>query len=237
MQRRSVSPERSLAVERSKLPAGWEPMAVKPVVQEANEQGSSARSRRAEIARRATRLFAEKGYDATSIFEICEAAGIGRSLLYHYFRTKQEILRAIHENTLRPLMEQYRHIYQTAPDPASALRGFSRAYLTKMAENIDEAIVWGRERKALQADEPYWREVEQFGAEFRGMLESSIRRGIASGAFREIDVALALRTWANIHHHTYTWLNPEGRISIDEISDFFMSVFLDGVSASSEAAD
>ena len=38
------------------------------------------------IARAAARLFAERGYDATSVREIVEAAGVAKPTLYYYFR-------------------------------------------------------------------------------------------------------------------------------------------------------
>jgi AcrR family transcriptional regulator len=195
------------------------------------EQGAGGSSRRIEIARCATRLFAEKGYDATSILDICEAAGIGRGLLYHYFRTKEEILRVIHEKTLRPLIDQFRSIYAEHDDPRDVLRGFSAALLCKMAENRDEAIVWGHERKALRADTPYWKEALLLGAEVNDMLQSTFERGIALGIFRPMDVQLAMLTWKNLHNHTYTWMDPGGRLSAQEISDFFVDVFLRGITA------
>ena len=41
------------------------------------------------IARAAARLFAERGYDATSVREIVEAAGVAKPTMYYYFRSKE----------------------------------------------------------------------------------------------------------------------------------------------------
>jgi AcrR family transcriptional regulator len=47
---------------------------------------------RTKIVRVAARLWAEKGYDTTTVDEICAAAGIGRSTYYHHFESKEQLL-------------------------------------------------------------------------------------------------------------------------------------------------
>jgi AcrR family transcriptional regulator len=47
---------------------------------------------RSNIVRAAARLWASKGYDATTVDEICAAAGIGRSTYYHHFESKDQLL-------------------------------------------------------------------------------------------------------------------------------------------------
>ena len=50
-----------------------------------------------QIIETAAKLFAEKGFDATSIDDIAEACGVAPGLIYHYFDSKSEILRALLE--------------------------------------------------------------------------------------------------------------------------------------------
>lgn len=52
------------------------------------------------ILLKALALFSEKGYDATSVREICEAAGVTKPTLYHFFGSKEGVYRAIVEGTL-----------------------------------------------------------------------------------------------------------------------------------------
>jgi AcrR family transcriptional regulator len=47
------------------------------------------------ILKQALQLFSEKGYDATSVREICEAAGITKPTLYHFYGSKEGVYRAI----------------------------------------------------------------------------------------------------------------------------------------------
>lgn len=52
------------------------------------------------ILQKALGLFSEKGYDATSVREICEAAGITKPTLYHFYGSKEGVYRAIVEGAL-----------------------------------------------------------------------------------------------------------------------------------------
>jgi AcrR family transcriptional regulator len=53
------------------------------------------RATTAQILETALRLFCEKGYYATSIAEIAKQAGISKGLVYHYFKSKEEVLGAL----------------------------------------------------------------------------------------------------------------------------------------------
>jgi TetR/AcrR family transcriptional regulator len=52
------------------------------------------------ILKKALELFSEKGYDATSVREICEAAGITKPTLYYFYGSKEGVYRAIVEGAL-----------------------------------------------------------------------------------------------------------------------------------------
>ncbi|KOG87710.1 TetR family transcriptional regulator, partial [Streptomyces varsoviensis] len=49
----------------------------------------------------ATRLFADQGYDRTSVQEIVEAAGVTKGALYHYFGSKDDLLHEVYARLLR----------------------------------------------------------------------------------------------------------------------------------------
>lgn len=53
--------------------------------------------KRSEIAQKAIEVLAKRGFQATTIQEIADAAGLGKGTIYHYFKTKEEILLAVSE--------------------------------------------------------------------------------------------------------------------------------------------
>lgn len=85
------------------------------------------------ILQKALGLFSEKGYDATSVREICEAAGITKPTLYHFYGSKEGVYRAIVEGAL----ERFR------ADMVRALAGEGtlRNRLVRMASAYVDATV------------------------------------------------------------------------------------------------
>lgn len=57
--------------------------------------------KRAEIAQKAIEVLAKRGFRATTIQDIADAAGLGKGTIYHYFKTKEEILWAVSEQMFR----------------------------------------------------------------------------------------------------------------------------------------
>ena len=76
--------------------------------------------RRAEVVLGAARVFAERGYDQTSVPELAEALGLAAGSLYHYFGSKEQLLRAICDQLMDPLLEQARGAAGRAARPRSS---------------------------------------------------------------------------------------------------------------------
>lgn len=57
--------------------------------------------KRAEIAQKAIEVLAKRGFQATTIQDIADAASLGKGTIYHYFKTKEEILWAVSEQMFR----------------------------------------------------------------------------------------------------------------------------------------
>jgi AcrR family transcriptional regulator len=66
------------------------------------------------LARVALRLFAQKGYTATSVNEIVEAAGVTKPMLYYYFKSKEQLARHLVTEPLERLLETMRTADQAA---------------------------------------------------------------------------------------------------------------------------
>src|SRR3954469_21843722 len=73
------------------------------------------------IARVAAHLFATQGYDATSVREIVEGAGVAKPTLYYYYRSKEGLAKALVMVPLSGLVERLQRIATTERDPVLCL--------------------------------------------------------------------------------------------------------------------
>jgi AcrR family transcriptional regulator len=98
------------------------------------ERGKATRERLIEAGRA---LFGERGYDATSIEAILEAADVRRGALYHHFESKQELFDAVMDRVVGEIAEKVRRAAGAEKDPVDALRAGCSVWL-KMA--LDPAV-------------------------------------------------------------------------------------------------
>lgn len=97
-------------------------------------RGAATRERLLVAARG---LFGERGYEATSIEAVLEAAGVARGALYHHFRGKAELFDAVLARVLIEISERTASAAADSRDPLEGLRAGSHAWL-RMA--LDPAI-------------------------------------------------------------------------------------------------
>ncbi len=72
--------------------------------------------RKNEISIAATKLFAEKGYDATTLEEIAEASEFGKGTIYNYFESKEEIFKGIVDEIFYNHLQMLTDVLKKAKD-------------------------------------------------------------------------------------------------------------------------
>ena len=131
-------------------------------------------------------LFSTKGYAATSVRELVEAAGVTKPVLYYYFKNKEGLYLALMEDALGDFF-QVAEQARTAPGCVTErIRGYCTALLDIFVERLPVArliyaIYYGPPQGAPHID---------FEASFSTMLthmEQLVGEGICSGEFRAVD--------------------------------------------------
>jgi AcrR family transcriptional regulator len=85
--------------------------------------------RRRDLVDAAARVFARKGFHASRVGDIAEEAGVAHGLLYHYFRSKDEVLETIFRDTWGLLVIETGRIEESGLALREQLRRFARIYL------------------------------------------------------------------------------------------------------------
>ena len=91
------------------------------------------------IARAAARLFAARGFDATSVREIVEAAGVAKPTLYYYFGSKELLAQALITALLSTLGRTLEQIVLQVEDPVNCLEQVIEAHYSFCREDPDRA--------------------------------------------------------------------------------------------------
>jgi AcrR family transcriptional regulator len=140
------------------------------------EMGSVAR----HLARVAARLFAERGYEATSVREIVEAAGVAKPTLYYHFESKEGLASALLTVPLTNLVATLKRIVTTVEDPIACLEQVIEARYVTFREDPDRgrfiySLLFGPPGSDIVS------ELESFRDSLLSWTESAVRRLAESG--------------------------------------------------------
>ncbi|PKO15204.1 MAG: hypothetical protein CVU39_11385 [Chloroflexi bacterium HGW-Chloroflexi-10] len=147
--------------------------------------------RRREIFDAAVHLFLEKGFNETSMREIAEAAGAGKSTLYDYFSSKDEILLSVVEEELNNLT---RHAQAIAREPIATqekLRQVIFAYMDYLVAN--EAFYMKLSLEVQRMAQISQVRIQQARHMYQDVIQGLIETGIQEGSLRQTDPLLASR--------------------------------------------
>jgi AcrR family transcriptional regulator len=190
--------------------------------------------RTTEIVDIAARLFADKGYEATGVSELCEAVGLGRGALYHYIESKENLLGLIHDRVADLMLPQGQRILDLDVPADKKLRDFGEATIAVILDYPDHVWVFMHERRTL---------TDEVGNRFRmqrrayeDQLAAILTEGRDKGLFVFDDLRLTVLAWFGLHNYTYQWLRREGRLDRATIADAFFRIFVGGVGTDLERA-
>jgi AcrR family transcriptional regulator len=185
--------------------------------------------RRADLVRIAAELFAERGYRATTVRHIGDAAGVLSGSLYHHFDSKETILDELLSNYLDTLLETYRRI--AGAEPAVALRGLVTEAFRSLGEHRAAITV-------LQNERNYLRTLPRFGyltkaeEEVRRIWITVLRDGIDTGAFRaDLDPTVTYRFLRDSVWVAVRWFRQDGELTQDELADQYLKLIFTGITA------
>ncbi|MFI9581877.1 TetR/AcrR family transcriptional regulator [Streptomyces sp. NPDC052236] len=173
----------------------------------------------------ATRLFAERGYDRTSVQEIVESAGVTKGALYHYFGSKEDLLHEVYARMLR-LQQERLDAYADADEPVEKrLRDAAADVVVTTIDNLDDAAIFFRSMHHLSPEKHKQVRAERrrYHERFRALIEE----GQASGVFSSATPAdLVVDYHFGSVHHLSTWYRPDGTLTPRQVADHLADLLL-----------
>jgi AcrR family transcriptional regulator len=187
--------------------------------------GSRADEQRRRILAAAVEVFSRRGYRAASMNDIALGVGLSKPSLYHYVRTKQDLLVAVYEEVLDESLRGARAIVAAAPTPREAVRGLIVERVAYTCEHQDLLKICFEEESELPASlaEPILARRRAFEAVVLDAVRAQL---VASGR----ELAMAPRTFVNTclgaANWVYKWYDPAGPLSPRELGEQVAAVLL-----------
>lgn len=181
--------------------------------------------RQAEVVLDAARVFAARGYDQTSVPQLAAELGLAAGSLYHYFGGKEQLLIAICNEIMDPLLERAAALEAEGLEPVDHLRALVRVWVAHVIAHRDHMLVFQQERHVIDHGDQ-WRQVRADRKRFETLADTALAAVERAGAARFGDRRLALSALLGMVNHTAQWYRPRGRLSPEAIADGYVDLLL-----------
>ena len=172
------------------------------------------------------KLFCERGYDATSLDDVADAVKIHKATVYHYIKSKEEILYLCLERSLSGYEDTLIEMKDTTIPPVTRLVKFFSIIIEAQNNDFGRCLcLVGRRPLSEETGEQIRQFQRKLDFTTRGLLEE----GIADGSIRNCDVRLATAMLLGAFNWIPRWRRPGHSVSTEELVKVFMDIFLNGI--------
>jgi len=175
----------------------------------------------------ATRVFSERGYHGASMSDVADAVGMRKASLYHHVRKKEDLLFAIHEQLIDELIEETERVRASGDTPSVKVRDVLQLSMRFVARNRDGVAVFLQERRAVSGER--WESLVAKRDRYERMVSGIIADGVTGGDFVDLPPEIAARGVLAMANWGYTWFQPGGRLTADEVAETFATIVLSGL--------
>ena len=192
------------------------------------------------ILRTSARIFAEKSYHSTSMRDISRATGVSLAGLYHYCKSKEELLFLIQDHCFGRVLERLEQRIKGVNDPFEKLRIFIDNHLSFFAANMAEMKVLSHEAGSLAGDlhehvstrkRQYTRTARKILSDVQQSAAGSARAPRRNGQLKKtkpVDITVATYALFGMMNWIYNWYDPRGKLSVSQLVDNITRLFVNG---------
>jgi len=185
--------------------------------------------RRAELLATAGEVFARQGYNATTVRQIADAAGMLAGSLYYHFDSKESMIDEILSGFLHQLWAGYDTVLAAGLGPRETIEALVVESFREIDRHQSAVAIFQKEARHLSA-QPRFTYLAESQEKFERVWLDTLRRGAAAGVFRaDLDLRLTYRFVRDTVWVAASWYRPGGQHSPEEIARQYLSMVLDGI--------
>lgn len=182
------------------------------------------RPREVELYRIVAFLFNKYGYASTSMRQICRGIGIRESSLYHYIRSKEDLLYNICEWSMLLSLEAIEPIMSLNSRPDFKLKKMIETHISIIAENANEHSTMLKELRSLSRSNQ--RKIIKLRDRYEDLFRKVIADCVHKRVFRDVDVKITTLALLGMMNWLIHWYAAEGPMKSEEIARIFSDLFL-----------
>lgn len=179
-----------------------------------------------ELLAAAAVLFAERGYRAVAIDDIAESVGSAKSVIYYYFKSKNEILWKIFTKIYDSYFEMVSSALGLNLGPRETLRQIIINHAVKVTQQTSWTAIYFREEREL--DEQQRELITMRKRKYDAAIEEVYRKGVQEGVFRDMPPHIVVSGIMGMCNWLYTWFREGGAYTTSEVAECYASLLSEG---------
>jgi len=183
--------------------------------------------RKTQIERKATELFKNRGYAATSMRDLANDLGIEAASLYSHIKSKEEILQRICFQMAEEFFRARDNIQSISGSATEKLHKAIISHIQVTTKNMDASVVFFHEWKHLS--QPYLKDFLEMRSIYEEWFVSIIEEGVKSGEFKNMDCKFAMLTLLSSLNWLPNWYRPDGKMELKEIQEQMAAFLISGI--------
>ena len=190
----------------------------------ARTQAADYEQRRAAIVSKAAQLFATRGFLGASVQDLATACGASKSLFYHYYPSKEDVLHAVMASHIDQLLDDVAAVEALALPPRAALAQITHTFMTHYVGAADYQKVLLNELDNLP---PTAR--AEIVAKQRKVIDAVQSVIVALYPQLALDAPRAraqTMLYFGMINWTHTWYNAEGAVSVSQLADMALAIMV-----------
>jgi AcrR family transcriptional regulator len=187
----------------------------------------AAEQRIKQIVHEAAKLFDRVGYHEANMEMVAQAAQMRKPTLYHYIKSKEEILLRIHQTLLEDLRAKHKERVDKGQSREELLLGIVTEILRQIAMNRGYVRVFLEHYREL--DPVIRKQISSERQDYFKIVTDLIAQGVASGDYHTNDVRLSAVLLLGQVNWAYQWYQPGVSAAPEVIAQELLDTFLYGL--------
>jgi AcrR family transcriptional regulator len=180
-----------------------------------------------QIVTSAVRLFAERGYRATTVEDIMDMIGTTGAAFYYYFKSKEELLQTISDEALNLVISELERTLELQLEPPEALRRIIATHTRVIGSRPYLCTVLFHESRDLSPR--LSKRITDRERQYTMAIRDIYKQGVAEGSFIDEDPEIVVNGLLGMSNWTYKWIRPRVH-KPDQIAALFGDMALQAVS-------
>jgi AcrR family transcriptional regulator len=186
-------------------------------------------ARKEQIFSVGARLFAQKGYERTSLQEVADLLGLTKPALYYYYASKEELLFEIMSFVMESVLGDIREVAASAAPPVERLAELVRRYVSFFVAHPHEHTIMSVQVDSLRPElrDRILAQQREYLRHVRGIVAGLL----ADGDGAELDETSAAFALLGGMNWIFKWYHPEGRVTPEKLAHDFCTIYSRGLAS------